>query len=76
MRSGFGSLLDDLSIEQGEPIGQLKVARNDYMGHRFVSDAIEHFRNRYPSIRFVMTLTEAPIRGLLAKPSQSRRDDG
>lgn len=59
-RSGFDNLIDEIGIEQGRPIGLLKIACDDYMGHQLVLDTIERFRHEEPGIRFVVTLTDAP----------------
>lgn len=58
--SHFEQVVDELGFQRREPSGLIKVACNDYMGNRFLREALHHFRSAYPRIRFVVTLSDAP----------------
>lgn len=58
--SHFEQVVDELGFQRRDPRGLIRVACNDYMGNRFLPEALQHFRNAYPGIRFVVTLSDVP----------------
>ena len=59
--AGYDEIYRDLALEADEPVGTVRVAANDYMGPRYLVDAVQQFRARHPGVHLVLSLQDDPI---------------
>ena len=59
--ASYDRISDDIAMQAQEPVGTVRVAANDYMGPRYLLDAVAQFRVQYPRVRLVLSIQEDPI---------------
>ena len=58
---GHLRLADELSAQQGELSGLLRLVVNEYLGTAVLPEFLADFSRRYPQIRYTMALTDALV---------------
>lgn len=59
--ASYEEISDEIGVQAHEPVGTVRIAANDYMGPRYLLDAVAQFREQYPRVRLVLSLQEDPI---------------
>lgn len=59
--ASYEDISGEIGMQAQEPVGTVRIAANDYMGPRYLLDAVTRFREQYPRVRLVLSLREDPI---------------
>ncbi|MEP9353103.1 LysR family transcriptional regulator [Xanthobacter sp. KR7-65] len=59
--ASYEDISGEIGMQAQEPVGTVRIAANDYMGPRYLLDAVTRFREQHPRVRLVLSLQEDPI---------------